>query len=313
VSTAVKPLPTLPLVLLLGLLMLSGCGLGAGPAPKAIQLTVTREFGVQPMQHAAALKISGQETVMSLLMRNYKVTTRYGGGFVQSIDGFSGGQDGSQPLDWFYYVNGVQASVGAAANNVHPGDHIWWDRHDWSQTEDVPAVVGSFPEPFLNGIEGKRFPVRVECVRVGGYACNAVVKRLRAVGVPTFIAGLGSGAEPQSLRVMVGTWAQIGGNLGAQSLQQGPRASGVYALFSADGLTLTPLDQNGRQMPALHSGAGLVAATRSGEDAPVWVVTGTDESGVNLAARESTQSVLHDHFAVAFTQGRELPLPEVKG
>ena len=27
----------------------------------------------------------------------------------------------------------------------------------------VPAVVGSFPEPFLHGSEGKRFPVRLDC------------------------------------------------------------------------------------------------------------------------------------------------------
>ena len=74
---------------------------------------------------------------------------------------------------------------GAAETNVHPGDHIWWDRHDWSQTEDVPAVVGSFPEPFLNGIDGKRLPVRVECA-IGRQRtpCRTVTARLRALGVP---------------------------------------------------------------------------------------------------------------------------------
>ena len=82
---------------------------------------------------------------------------------MQSINGLSGGEEGGQPVDWFYYVNGVQATKGAAATDVHPGDQIWWDRHDWSQAEDIPAVVGSFPEPFLNGFGGKRYPVRVEC------------------------------------------------------------------------------------------------------------------------------------------------------
>ena len=109
---------------------------------------------------------------MSLLMRNDAVSTRYGGGFVQSIDGLAGGSEGGAPVDWFYYVNGVEAPQGAAATNVHAGDHIWWDRHDWSQTDDIPAVVGSFPEPFLNGVEGKRLPVRVECAAVEGYACR---------------------------------------------------------------------------------------------------------------------------------------------
>ena len=58
------------------------------------------------------------------------------------------------------------AIQGAASTKVHPGDHIWWDRHDWSQTDHVPAVVGSFPEPFLNGLGGKRLPIDPETVDV---------------------------------------------------------------------------------------------------------------------------------------------------
>ncbi len=301
------------LALALCLLTLSGCGLGAGPAPSAIQLTVTRDFGAKALSPSGAPKVRGQETVMSLLMRNYTVSTRYGGGFVQSIDGLSGASDGAQPVDWFYYVNGVQAGVGAAANNVRPGDHIWWDRHDWSQTEDVPAVVGSFPEPFLNGVAGKRYPVRIECAEVGHYACNTVTARLRALGVPAAIAGLGSAGEPQTVRVLVGPYARIGGDLGAESIQRGPRASGVYALFSRDGSTLTPLRQNGRQMQALHAGTGLIAATRNAEDGPVWVVTGTDAAGVELAARDFNQATLHDRFAVALAPGRVLALPAAEG
>ncbi len=298
----------LPLVLCL--LVLGGCGLGPGPAPSAVHLTVTRDFGAHTLGHSGALKVRGQETVMSLLMRNYPVSTRYGGGFVQSIDGLAGGSGGAHPVDWFYYVNGVQATVGAAANNVHKGDHIWWDRHNWSQTEDVPAVVGSFPEPFLNGIDGKRYPVRVECAAVGAYACNTVTARLRAYGVPAAIAGLGSGGEPETIRLLVGPWTQIGGDLGAQGIERGPRASGVYALFSSDGATLTPLTAAGTHLAPLHGETGLIAATRNAEDGPVWIVTGTDAAGVELAARDFNQSTLQDRFAVALTPGAVLALPE---
>ena len=147
---------------------------------------------------------------MSLLMGNAPVTTRYGGGFVQSIDGLSGGQEAGRPVDWFYYVNGVEASKGAAATNVHPGDHIWWDRHDWSQTDNVPAVVGSFPEPFLNGIGGKRLPVRVECAVVQGEACRTVAARLRSAGanlightnVAAWLAGLMARLMPEEPEVL---------------------------------------------------------------------------------------------------------------
>jgi Domain of unknown function (DUF4430) len=296
---------------------LSGCGLGAGPAPSAVHLTVTRDFGAAVVRSFGAPRVQGQETVMRLLMRNTTVSTRYSGGFVQSIEGLSSGQEAGEPVDWFYYVNGVEAPQGAAATNVHPGDHIWWDRHDWSQTDGVPAVVGSFPEPFLNGLEGKRLPVRVECAVVGGYACRTVTARLRAVGVPAAIAAIGSGGgASHTLRVEVAPWTAVAGDPSVQGIEQGPRSSGVYARFSADGRMLTLLDQNGRSTRVLGAGAGLIAATRggegapSGEGAPVWVVTGTDAAGVSAAAGAFQQDRLENRFALAVSPAGAYALPE---
>jgi hypothetical protein len=298
------------LLVLLGALALSGCGLGAGAAPTAIHLTVTRDFGATDLSRAGALKVSGQETDMSLLLRNYTVGTRYGGGFVNSVDGLAAGQEAGKPVDWFYYVNGIEASKGAVATNVNPGDHIWWDRHDWSQTDHVPAVVGSFPEPFLNGTNGKRLPVRVECTDVPGSACQTVTARLRAFGIPAAIAQAGSGGAPLTLRLLVGPWVKVAGDLDAASIASGPRASGVYVRFSADGRSLTLLDQEGRAVRTLQAGAGLIAATSRDEDAPVWVVTGTDEAGVTRAASAFAQSALQDHFALALpAEGARVPVP----
>jgi hypothetical protein len=301
----------LGLAALLTVLAVAGCGLGAGPAPTAVNLTVTRDFGATVVRSFTAPQVKGQETVMSLLMRNATVSTRYGGGFVQSIDGLSGGQEGGQPVDWFYYVNGVEASKGAAETNVNPGDHIWWDRHDWSQTDRIPAVVGSFPEPFLNGIAGKRLPLRVECAVVAGYACRTVTARLRAVGAPAAIAAIGGGGgESQTLRVAVAPWTQIEGDPEVQGIERGPSSSGVFARFSADGSTLTLLDENGRTASTLSAGAGLIAATSTGEDAPVWVITGTDTQGVSSAARAFDSATLRNRFAVAVSPAGVTALPE---
>ncbi|HEX7610109.1 MAG TPA: DUF4430 domain-containing protein, partial [Solirubrobacteraceae bacterium] len=99
----------------LGALSLAGCGIGAGPAPSAVQIVVTRDFGAHVLPQSGPLEVRGQETVMSLLMRNHHVGTRFGGGFVQSIDGLAGGQEAGAPVDWFYYVNGVQATLGGAS------------------------------------------------------------------------------------------------------------------------------------------------------------------------------------------------------
>jgi hypothetical protein len=286
-------------IALFGVVALGGCGLGAGPAPVGVHLTVTRDFGATALRSWSAPQVRGQETVMSVLLRNATVTTRYGGGFVQSIDGVAGGHEGGRAVDWFYYVNGSEAPKGGASTNVNPGDHIWWDRHDWSQTDHIPAVVGSFPEPFLNGTGGKRLPVRVECALVAAQPCRMVVSRLRASGVPAGVAALGSGSGPKTLRVLVAPWSMLRGDPVAGAIARGPGASGVFARFSRDGKALTLLDQGGRPTSTLTSGAGLIAATAREEHAPVWVVTGTDAGGVQHAAGAFDQATLQNHFALA--------------
>jgi Domain of unknown function (DUF4430) len=290
--------------------MLASCGLGPGRTPGAIHLTVTQGFGIATIGPQRPPRARGQETVMSLLMRNHKVKTRYGGGFVQSIDGHAGGTSKGDPVDWFYYVNGVEASKGAADTNVHPGDRIWWDLHDWSRTDNVPAVVGSFPEPFLHGLGGKRLPVRVECVELTAQPCQTVLARLRAAGVPAAIAAIGPGDEPSTLRVLVGPWPAVRSTPATQAIERGPRASGVYARFAGNGQTLTLLDARGRTSATLGAGAGLVAATRYAEAAPVWVVTGTDTAGVSLAARAFGEATLRNRFALALEpSGTARPVP----
>ena len=52
---------------------------------------------------------------MRVLQRNAKVTTRFGGDFVQAIDGISGGRRDGRPVDWFIYVNGILTDQGAGA------------------------------------------------------------------------------------------------------------------------------------------------------------------------------------------------------
>jgi hypothetical protein len=293
---------------------LAGCGLGAGKAPGGVQLTVTRDFGAQVLGRAGAPRVNGAETVMSLLQRNDKITTKYGGGFVQSIAGLAGGQTGGDPVDWFYYVNGIEAPKGAAATNVHPGDHVWWDLHDWSQTDDIPAVVGSFPEPFLNGVEGKRLPVRVECADAQSDPCRTVTARLRALDVPAAVAAIGSGAEPDALQVVVGSWTVVHGDPSVQGIERGPRASGIYARFAANGRTLQLLDHKGSTTSTLAAGSGLIAATKDVEGAVVWVVTGTDEAGVRRAARALDARSLENRFALAVTgTDKQLAVPGMSG
>src|SRR2546421_12743118 len=104
-------------------------------------LTVSQGFGTTRIAQVTEGRVPGSETVMRMLERHFRVQTRYGGGFVESIDGISGSPG---HLDWFYYVNGVHAPSGAALMGTHEGDRIWWDLHDWQAAQSIPAGEGAF-------------------------------------------------------------------------------------------------------------------------------------------------------------------------
>jgi hypothetical protein len=298
------------LLLVLAALWMGGCGLGAGESEEGgATLTVTRDFGTREVGTGEADPIPGGETVMRMLQRDFDVETRYGGGFVQQINGIAGGREDGRPVDWFFYVNGILADESAAAHKLSGGDDVWWDHHDWGATPDVRAVVGAFPEPFLSGVDGKRLPVRLDCAAAASAVCDEVAERLAEAGVDAGrSAAAGFGGEGV-LRVKVGVWSDIRRDPAVRQLEEGPRASGVYARLNAAGDELELLDPEGETVRTLGAGAGLVAATQLSGEAPTWVVTGTDAVGVAAAAAQLESDALDDRFAIAVEDGRPTPLP----
>jgi Domain of unknown function (DUF4430) len=286
--------------------VVAGCGLGPGPGTSNVSLTITRGFGSRQVGAVTDSKVPGSETVMRMLERSFNVQTRYGGGFVESINGLSGN---SSRFDWFYYVNGIEAAVGAASTAVHHGDRIWWDLHDWSVTDTVPAVVGSFPEPFLHGTAGRRYPTTVQCAPDSTSACATVTDALSKEGVPVASQTFGTGSGTDSLNVLVGSWHELRQVLAADLIDHGPASSGVYARFASGGSQLQLLNPRGAVVRTLGADAGLVAATADHGATPTWVVTGTDSAGVLAAAQALTPTRLHDDFALAISGGSDLPIP----
>jgi hypothetical protein len=295
---------------LLAALAAAGCGVGAGAPVAGTSLLVTQDFGTQTLVQDPAPQTSGQDTVMRLLERNADgVEKRYGGGFVQAIDGVAGGTRDGRPVDWFFYVNGRLADKGAASTKVREGDRIWWDHHVWD-TAQPPAVVGSFPAPFTTGQQGKRLPVRVECVEQEAAACRGVRDELVRQGVTAARGGLATSLAQETLRVIVGPWARVRGDAALETLEQGPETSGVFARPARDGRTIALLDDAGRPTRTLRAGGGLVAATAEGEVPPVWVVTGTDDAGVDAAARLFNEGALTGAYALAADGDRAVRVPD---
>ena len=303
---------TLALLAVITTLCLGGCGFGEGDAQDGgASLRVTRDFGHEQLGADELETVREDETVMRLLQEHHDVETRFGGKFVESIDGVEG-SGGEGTRDWFYFVNGVLADRGAADWEVDSGDVIQWDNRDWSATQRIPAIVGAYPEPFRSGTGGERLPVRLECADPGGQTCEDVKETLNAVGARVSTAQLAAAGGEELIRVLVGRWDELREVRTPALLEEGPEASGVFARFADDGQRLELLDEDGDAVRTADAGTGLVAAAALEEQAVVWMVTGIDEVGVQAAAATLEPRALRNAFAVAATPDGPVKLPLVE-
>jgi hypothetical protein len=294
----------------------AGCGFGEGAAKQggAATLRVTRDFGHRALGSVRLDSVHEGDTVMRMLRSKFDVKTRFGGRFVQSINGL-GGQGAGGQVDWFFFVNGLEADKGAAEWHVSPGDRIQWDRRDWGAAMRVPAIVGAFPAPFTTQTGGRRRPVRIECEDVKARACTEARHRLESVGVPTSGSSIGAPGTEEVTRLVVALWPRARGVRGASALEHGPDESGVFARFSDDDSTLELLDQHGHPVRRVHrgDGVGLVFALQPRADELAWLVTALDEQGLEAGARALDAGKLRDAFAVAATGDNVEKLPVAGG
>ena len=300
--------------LLAALLLLGGCAIGPGEEREGgAAIRITRDFGHKEVGATRTKTLREDQTVMRLMQSKFDVETRFGGRFVEAIDGLKGGGPGGM-RDWFFFVNGVESEGGAAEYELSPGDRVQWDYRSWAAAMRVPAIVGAFPEPFLNGLNGERRPVRVECDDAESDPCHAAKDALDRVHVPVSGSSLGAPGTEQVTRLVVARWPRARIVRGGSTLEEGPERSGVFARFAKDGRSLDLLDENGDVARTVHPGDGtaLVAALRPRADELVWLVTALDAQGLAAGVRALREDELRDAFAVAVT-GRtveKLPLGE---
>lgn len=294
-----------------GAVAAGGCGVGPGEASEGeASLTITRDYGAEQIGEGTLSGPTPSDTVIRFLDREAEIETSYGGNFVDSIDGLDGSTVDGGPEDWFFFVNGIYSDIGAGESKVRPGDRIWWDYRRWAEAYRVPAVVGSWPEPFLNGYGGERFETTVECLAPAEY-CDEVVGALRREGVEPKLESVEEPvAHPGELRVLVGEWERLRSDPAARMIESGPGTSGVYAEMTGcgGGWDLSILGSDARPRENLPD-AGLVAAVQRGAERLTWLVTATDEGSLPDAIALLGVDSLRNRYAVASSGEDELPIP----
>ena len=285
----------------------AGCGSKAEvPTGGRVSVTVSQDFGEIRLAPTRGLTAAGSDTVLDVLS-GLQFEVRATGPVVDEIDGLSGGLQDGKPVEWFSYVNGIATPDGAAERKLYRGDRIWYDHH--ASGSKVHAVVGSFPQPFATGIDGKKLPIRVVCMAPEDRSCDEVEERLEAAGIRGLTRSNLESSPGEVLRVLVGKWSQVRKDIAARTLEAGPRESGVFGRMTPSGNEIELLDADGNLEKTLGAGSGLVAATAYRDQRPTWMVTGTDEVGVAAAAAALTEDMLRFRFALAIEQGQGIPLP----
>ena len=254
------------------------------PAAPAAQLVISEDFGAHVLRTE---RVAPDQSVMAALQGAAKVSTTYGGRFVQSIDGTSGSQ--TKGADWLYFVNGVEADVGASDWKLRTGDTTWWDYRRWHAYPHVPAVVGSWPEPFVHGVRAAPASVAAD---------PPLDAPLKAAGAPV------GGAASAPFRVLVGADRELRARDAdwRRAVDQ-PRSDGLTAWV--DGSAAFRFNADGNDNVVVPDGKAVAAATATTAGGVVLAVTGVDAPREAAAAAIARDPALLAHrYAVVFDGSR---------
>ncbi len=312
--------PVLLAVLLLAVTTMTACTTPASPGTGTVtvRIVATRDFG-QELMFDETLEVPDGTPAMAALMKVANVETEYGGGFVNAINGVRSGFSGSQftRMDWFIYINGLQSNTGALDYQLHDGDVQHWDFHDWSFRQLIPAIVGSFPEPFLHGYGGVIYPTIV--VYQAGWAEDAqrIADSLSRLDIDDIaIRSLQELTEDEKAAgnlILLGTpdFPLI------DEINQVWKKLGFYAHFQENKLEV--FDIQGKPAAAYGGGTGIIQATRSPWNPQgigvcentAWMVSGTDTAGVKAAVDTLTSrgTDLEYTTAVVISAGEVIRVP----
>ena len=181
------------------LILFAGCGgtaVGNGAEEEGTaQLWVTRDRGAQLLLIA---EVEAGQSLLRALAAEADVETRYGGRYVQSVNGIEGSL--GEQRDWFWFVNGYEGDRSAASYRLRDGDVAWLDYRAWEREGEARVVVGAFPEPFLHGYDGR---TRRAVVRFQGGRRQAgrLAKLIDADSVEPFGVPVPDGANVLELRL----------------------------------------------------------------------------------------------------------------
>ena len=274
---------------LLSALIFGGCStdtLGESVTHLDTRVIATINFGKE-LIFDEIVEVPVGSSAMTAIKQVLEVETAYGGGFVSGINGVSSMRTNR---DWLVYINGIQPNVGALDYTLSDGDIQQWDFHYWRFRIMTPAIIGAFPEPFLNGYEGKVYPTVI--VYQAGLENNAdkLMDILRGLGVDDVtsvnVDNLSDDIKQSANLILLCT----ADNELISELDEAWNRLGFFIRFENGKIAV--YNSKGDVFQRYGAGTGLIQATRNPWNPRgivvcenvVWMLSGIDEEGVRNAA-----------------------------
>ena len=224
----------------------------------------------------------------------------------------AGGHESGRRADWFYYVNGIEAPVGAAERRVSGGRaRVVGPPRRGTRRSACRRWSARSRSRSVSGTEGKRFPVRLVCAGDDERSCDEVQTRLerrrREGALARGARAVRRPGGPARHRRPLGRRPARPGRAPARAR---PAASGVFARPTSTGDAIVLLDDDGQPVRTLRAGAGLVAATqRRGAGADLDRHRHRRRRRRGGRGARSPRSGSTQHFALAIDGGHDVPLP----
>lgn len=308
--------------LILTIFLLCGCGaentIDRGNIDtEQIKMVITRDFGTEEILIKEII-YEPNMTVMDLLFKaDLEIEAGYSGSFVDGINGLltKGAGLTGERQDWFYFVNGIFADVGASDYFPQPGDVIWWDYRPWKASGASPnAVIGAFPQTFQYSYLGKANPTLIMASPEDFDLAKSLKDKLENLGVNQVKITDILAEEiksPKGPTILLGQWNLLKEIDYVEKLNKNYGRAGFYGFFSNNQLNL--LDRHLKPIKTVSEKAGLIISTGqgSGDSDPLWIVTGIDEAGFTQAL----ETLVNDHekllhlYNAAIVDGEIIGLP----
>ncbi|MGE5327933.1 MAG: DUF4430 domain-containing protein [Deltaproteobacteria bacterium] len=310
-------LEKLKYILIISLLLLSGCSVNNNEGmdrPFEVELIVSREFGSEILFEKTVLVEAG-ETVLDILEKNLEVEASTGG-FVKAINGLSSSIESESGKDWFYYVNGIASNCSSKAYHLKKGDKLLWDYHQWNGNSFIPAIIGAYPEPFVNGFKGMTKGTRIyysegnknEALKIKQSLANLKAQNIIEEPLPEKIK-VAAGYPC----ILVGEYANLIKNKSVTALLSDGESRGMPVRFGKGEISL--LNCAGSVEDVCDSKTGIVFAIANslGDTAPVWVVTSLEHKGIEALTDLifSKPESIEGYYGIAY-KGKLQRLPCVR-